>query len=309
MLVLLLGLVPGVALAQGETDKDRARALAQEAADRLDAKEYEKALDAAKRAEELYHAPFHVFVIASAEEGLGRLTEAAATYERLVAEPLPSSAPAIFKEAQETGKTRLRELLARIPTVLVRVRGASSADANATLDGQPLDLASGVAVRANPGEHVVRVTAEGRKPFEQGITLPDKGGVVEVEATLAPLDGSDKPVPGTGGGSLVPALVAFGVGGAGLILGGVTGAMELGKVSGLESLCPDKQCPPEHRSEVDSARTLATISTVGFAVGAAGAVTGAVLLVLRKKPDPAKASGLYVSPWVGVGSVGVSGVF
>jgi hypothetical protein len=68
---LVLLLVPAVALAGGDeaADKDQARVLAREAADHLDEKKYAEALDAATRAETLYHAPYHVFVKASLGRG------------------------------------------------------------------------------------------------------------------------------------------------------------------------------------------------------------------------------------------------
>ncbi len=99
-------------------------------------------------------------------------------------EPLPTSAPKVFRDAQADGQTRLADLLARIPSVLVRVSGASTDSAQATLDDKPLDIASGVAVHADPGSHVVRVVADDRMPFEKTISLPNKGGVVVVDAVL-----------------------------------------------------------------------------------------------------------------------------
>ncbi len=324
-LVFLMSLVPAVALGQGAADEDKAKAreLAQKAADQLDEKQYEEALATATAAEGLYHAPYHVFVIASAQEGLGRLTEAATTYERLVAEPLPSSAPQVFREAQETGKTRLRELLARIPTVLLRVRGAAAENVTAMLDNETLDLVSGVATRANPGDHVVRVNADGYAPFEKTITLPNKGGVVVVEATLTkaanPQSGGSEIVKmpeqgaGNGGGgktesSKVPAYVALGLGGAGLVVGSVAGVLELGKVSTLKEKCPNYACGPDQASEISSAEMLAKVSNVGFVVAGVGAATGMILLFVGKKPEPKK-TGITWTPWIGPQSAGVFGSF
>jgi len=301
------------ALAWGApTDKDRARELAQQAADLLDAKKYAEALEAANKAESFYHAVFHLYVAARSLDGLGRLTEAAETYERLLAEPLPPSAPQVFRDAQKDSKGYLADLLARIPTVLVRVSGVSVDAAKATLDDKPLDIASGVAVRADPGSHVVRVTADDRAPFEKTISLPNKGGVVVVDASLGPVGGQTtpdpKPVPS--GGSLVPAFVAFGVGAAGLAMGGVMGVLELGKVGDLEKVCPNKACPATAQPDLDKANQLATLSTVGFAAGGVGVAAGVVLLVVRKKaPVASSSTGALVVPWVGPGIMGLAGKF
>ena len=304
-LAACLMFTPAVALGDAPTDKDRAREHAQQAADFLDAKNYAQALDAAKRAESLYHAVYHVYVIARSLEGLGRLTEAAESYERILAEPLPSSAPQVFRDAQKESKGLLADLLARTPTVLVRVNGVATEQAQATLDGKTIDISSGLAVRADPGSHVVRVTANGRTPFEKTIVLPAKGGVIVVDALLGLGNGSSN--AGRSGGSYAPAIAAFSVGGAALAFGGILGALELGKVNDLDAVCPNKTCPANAQAELDSAKRFATLSTVGFVVAGAGITTGVVLLLVRKKAEPSRAA--TIVPWVGVRSAGIAGVF
>jgi hypothetical protein len=302
---------PTLALGDTPSDKDRARELAQQAADLLDSKKYTEALEAANKAESLYHAVFHLYVVARSLEGLGRLTEAADTYERLLAEPLPPSAPKVFRDAQADSKGYLTDLLARIPTVLVRVAGVSTDAVKATLDDKPLNVASGIAVRADPGSHVVRVMADGRAPFEKTISLPNKGGVVVVEAALGPVGGQTTSGgdSNTSGGSFAPAIVAFGVGAAGLALGSVMGVLELGKVSDLEKRCANKVCPMDVQPDLDKANELATLSTVGFVVGGVGVAAGVVLLVVRKKAPANSSTGALVVPWVGPGMVGLAGKF
>ena len=293
------------------TDKDKAREFAQEAADLLDSQKYTEALAAANKAESLYHAVYHLYVVARSLEGLGRVTEAAEMYERVLAEPLPTSAPKVFRDAQADGKTRLADLLARIPTVLVRVSGAFTDSAKATLDDKPLDIASGVAVRADPGSHVVRVVADNRMPFEKTISLPNKGGVVVVDAVLQSASGTTKSSSDSSakGGSFVPAIAAFGVGGLGLGLGGVMGALELGKVQDLEKRCPNKTCPANVQPDLDKAHQLATLSTVGFVVGGVGVAAGVVLLVVRKKEPANSSTGMLLVPWVGPRTMGLAGTF
>lgn len=132
-LAACLFMTPSLALATPTSDKDRARQLAQTAADLLDGKKYAEALEAANKAESLYHAVFHLYVAARSLDGLGRLTEAADTYERLLAEPLPASAPKVFRDAQAESKGLLADLLARIPTVLVFVAGGVGVAAGVVL--------------------------------------------------------------------------------------------------------------------------------------------------------------------------------
>jgi hypothetical protein len=313
-LAACLFLAPASAWGDAPIDKDRAREFAQEAADLLDAKKYAEALETANKAESLYHAVYHLYIVARSLEGLERLTEAADTYERVLAEPLPPTAAKVFLDAQADSKTHLADLLARIPTVLVRVSGVRVEDAKATLDDKPIDIVAGVAVRTDPGSHVVRVTADGRVPFEKTVLLPNKGGVVVVEAALTPVQApkTPTPTPKPSGGSFlpVPVLVSFGVGAAGLVMGSVAGAVELGKVGELEKACPNKACPASAQPELDKAHQLATLSTVGFAVAGVGAAAGVVLLVMRKKmPAPSSSTGALVVPWVGPGTMGLAGRF
>ncbi len=228
----------------------QARALAQEGGDLLDAKRYSDALERLTRAEALYHAPTNVLMMAQAHEGLGHLTTALGLYEKLAAEPLPPTAPRAFLDAQQVGKERLRALLARVPSILVLVRGLDAGEAvQVAIDGEPYALDAGTAKPADPGSHVVEVTSSAHPRLERTVVLPDKGGVVTVEMPLsAPrAEGASAPPaetapppqphpaesaqPTQAQGSIVLPLVAFGVGAVGLGVGAVTGAISLSDVS------------------------------------------------------------------------------
>jgi hypothetical protein len=107
--------------------------------------------------------------------------------------------------------------------------------------------------------------------------------------------------------------VAFGVGAAGLILGGVTGGLAMGAHSTLAGECPGGTCPTDKQSDLDSYHLLGTLSTVGFAVGGVGVAAGVVLLLVQPKsdaaPPAAASSGLSVTPVLGPGSIGAVGRF
>ena len=77
------------------------------------------------------------------------------------------------------------------------------------------------------------------------------------------------------------AFVAFGVGGAGLVVGGITGLLALGKSGDLKDKCgADKNaCPADSQSDIDSYKSMGTISTIGFIVAGVGGATGLVLLL------------------------------
>jgi hypothetical protein len=341
-----LAIVCGCALAgpsaRADADSDRlvrARALGEQAADLLDAKNYAEALARATQAESLFHAPTHVLMIAEANEGLGHLAAAADGYEALVAEPMPRSAPRAFLAAQATGKQRLTPLLARVPSLLVKVQGAATSTARASVDGRTFPLRVGIAVRLDAGRHALRVTSMGFRTSEQTVSMPDRGGVTILEVVLEPdptvtgeaapasaaaaeTPAAPPPPPpppadkGPGSRSRLPAYVAFGAGGAGIVLGSVTGVVSLTQTSTLKGHCTGNVCPPTDSSTLSSAKTMGWISTIGFGVGIAGIGAGVALLLLRPATPPDASPDKTASrvtpsftPWIGLGSAGVEGRF
>jgi len=292
---------------------DQARALAQESGDLLEAGRFEEALERAVQAEELYHAPIHLLMIAEAEEALGRLTQAAETYERLVAEPLSANASPVFRQAQETGAKKLKRLLAKLPSVLIVVDGPSQSATSASIDGKPVAL-TGRAIRLDPGPHAIRVEADGYAPFDDTITLPHKGGVIKLDVLLREPSGSiaapPAERPSSKEGSYAPAVIAFGIGGAGLVLGGITGVMFLGRMSDLNDRCPDDRCAPEDQPEIDSAGALGNVSTVGFGVGIVGVAVGVIFLATRDTSEATlSVGGATIRPWIGLQRTGIEGQF
>jgi hypothetical protein len=108
--------------------------------------------------------------------------------------------------------------------------------------------------------------------------------------------------------------VGIGVGGAGIVLGVVTGAMAAGKHgTASSSACASGPCSPgdfaTYTSDRNSYYTLGTVSTIGFIAGGVLAAGGAALLLFSPKSDAAAPAAAWVSPWVGAGSAGVTGRF
>ena len=112
------------------------------------------------------------------------------------------------------------------------------------------------------------------------------------------------------------AYVAFGVGGAALLVGAVTGILAIGKHGDLKDACPDATCPSTKQSDVDSYKTMGTISTVGFVVGGVGVAAGAILLLTAPKQESALAryttvrvAGMTLKPYVAPTAAGLIGSF
>ena len=122
----------------------------------------------------------------------------------------------------------------------------------------------------------------------------------------------DKPqLPPAGAeGSIVPAVIAFSVGGIGAVVGSVTGILSLNRVADLDAKCPSKQgCTDADGDLAADARELGSISTVSFIVAGAGVATGVVLLLVR----PGRATAPTVPPAVsldfGPGTLRLKGSF
>jgi hypothetical protein len=280
VVVAALAFLPGNASAQSEADKTTARALAEEGHAALDAKDYATAADRFKRAEKLYHAPTLLLGLARAYVGLGKFVEAKESYNLVIREKLGPDASDAFKQAVEDAQREIVGLDAKIGWVTIRVEGPE--EPKVLIDDAEVSAASlGVKRAVNPGPHVVKASANGYDPGETNFNV-EAGSSQDV--TLKLVANPDAVVDGgaeDGGATLrLVGFIAIGVGGAGLIVGAVTGGLAMGKHSKLEDNCPGGQCPPDQQDNLDSFHTLGTVSTVGFIAGGVLAAAGIVLVVV-----------------------------
>jgi hypothetical protein len=311
-----------------DIDKGTARQLTLDGFDALDKKDYAAAADRFERADALFHAPTISVGLGRARLALGKLVSAKEAFSRAVYEPLPANAsPAVLKAVEEA-RRELDALTPRVPMVIVNVKGA--ANPTVTVDGVEVPAAAlGVKRPLDPGQHVVLARAKGFAPAESNFTIAE-GNLQTVNIDLVPGDSGPEPEkspPATGattasgaadhggaGHSSTKTLgyVGIGLGGAGLVVGAVAGAMAMSKNSTLSSECPGGHCNPNSsqkssiQSDLNDYNTLTTVSTVGFIAGGALAATGVVLWLTA---PTASSSGATVTPVVSLGYLGVRGSF
>jgi hypothetical protein len=289
-------------------------------------------------AEKLFHAPTTLDRLGECQIKLGRLVAGTESLNRVVREPLPPGAPAAFVAARQRAQTALTPALPRIGRLRIHVDGPPVDKVTVTVDGAGVPSVLFDAERpTDPGDHEVKAVAPGYKDATTTVSLKD-GATGEVSLKLDPDPNAILVVPPLGtvapvsppvtplspaipehassGGGKGPAIASFVVGGVGLVVGGVFGALALSAKSKLNDECgPTKTaCPTGAQSDITGLSTKATVSTVGFGVGIVGGVVGIILLATSHgsespQASPPSAKGLRVSPWVGLGSLGLEGSF
>jgi hypothetical protein len=250
----------------------------------------------------------------------------------VIREQLPANAPKAFRDAQERAQRVLVQAQPKIAYLTVKVE-PQVAQTSVTVGGTPVPAALIGAERpTDPGTHEVVASAPGYLETKSSVTLAE-GGRQEIAlklekdpnaaATPAPAATAAPPAPGQpmtpGAPADAPkkrsntfAFILLGLGGAGVVVGSVTGLLAMSKKGDLN--CPQDQCPPTEKNKLDSAQTMANVSTITFGVGLASAAVGTILLLTNsggseKAQGTVKPKAASVTPWLGWKSAGVSGEF
>lgn len=312
IVLMLLGLCSSTP-AMGQTSEAKeAVELAREAKQAFDQSQWRGALELFEKAEAKAHSPVLLLYAARCHRNLGELIAARQLYKRVVDEPLGPNAPAPFVAAQKDAADDLAELEGRIPVVVID-RASAPEDWRVTVDGVAVE---GDEVPVDPGSHVVRA---GDGAFERRVVIDEGAQItVAIEASGADAKGAPAAAPSNSGGpdvgpsdgggfgaSIGPGLIVLGVGAAGVGAGVALRVMALSKVSGVKERCEGNRCLAEDASEIETAETYQTVSTVLFAVGGAAVATGIVLLIVLPEDEEDASVGLDLRP----GYLGVSGRF
>lgn len=259
------------------------------------------------------------------DPGAGTLLNLADCYDK---EGKTSLAWSTFKEAlvaaQRDGRSDRVEfanqhialLEHRLTRLTVNVSAAAQAPGLVvTVDGAPLgDAAWGVALPIDPGEHVVRAEAAGKKPFETSVDVSSESGAstsVEISplqdapSTAGPAgtgtsDGGTAPTTTTGGSDPRAAIgwILEGVGAVSVGIGSYFGITALSKWSDRNKDCVGG-CNQAAATAGSDASTAATISDIGFGAGLAAVAVGTYLVVsghAAKEPASSTSQTLHLAP-------------
>jgi hypothetical protein len=303
------------------TDKETARALMDEGDRGVEAKDYTAALKAYRAAYALVPVPTTGIEVARTEAALGHLVVARDTALQVARMPRASNEPRVFGEARAAAEDLAEKLRARIPAILLAVKGPpAGTELHVTVDGMALPAESmGEPRKVDPGKHRVAVSADGYSATQQDIDVPEQA-TQTVSIALTPLPGGATTARPAGtmpppersperhlSPLVVPGLV---VTGAGVVVGSITGALSWSFASSARHNCRGDVCFPAARSDIDSSKALAWVADATFGVAAIGAVLTVIGFVAPGRSNASTTpTNAGVVPVLGPRMVGVAGSF
>lgn len=322
-LAIAIALGSSTALAQAPqpsaADLESARELYKDAKALRESGDLRGALQKFKQAHAYGQTPVTALELGRTHMQLGELVEAREVLLSIARMKVQPDETEKSAAARQEGADLAEEIRPKIPTLDIKVTGVpESAPVELVIDGASVPVVSLSAVRkTNPGTHAI-VARSGSREAKSEVTV----AAGETKAVTVALDGAGSTATGTiagpakaetpaGGRSISPVVWAgLGVGAAGLAVGGVTGILAMGKASKVDDACNGTVCPRSAEKDVSNGRTMATISTIGFAAGAAGLAAAAIGWFVLSPPKQATSSASVrvkpiASPWF----TGLDGTF
>ena len=195
-------------------------------------------------------------------------------------------------QARRRAEVELEQLRERIPTLTMRVIHATPASVQLTINGQAHEVTA-VARRFDPGDYRI-VGRFGDSTVVRSIVLTER------DAATVGLDFTPPPPPDDRGATQrTVGWVAVGIGGAGVAVGAVIGAIAIAQLGDAD--CPDDQCPPEEYDTADEYNALRMPSGISLVAGGMiGALGVGLLISAPSQPES-------MSAWVGPAGFGLRG--
>ncbi len=272
-----------------------------------DAEQWKEAEEKFRAVIELRSAPKALVALAFAVSKQGRLLEAKRLYEQAKEDAVAAK----LKADTEVAEQSLRELLLRIPSIVLKV-GTQADGLSVLVDGKPPELQFD-AMDVEPGEHKISATAPGYQPFEETVKLSE-GERKQVKVVLELEKPKEAPKPKSSIG--FPPIGSFVL--VGVAIGaGVTSVLLIRQGREQEQKVRDtcggtQQCPAALKPEADEAATKIIVGDVLIGVGSAALVGAGVWWLLsgrKSDPSPSASAGSRVmaapvrgGAWMGVES-------
>lgn len=279
------------------------------------------ALDKFRQAHIQANTPVTGIELARTHAMLGHYLEAREVCLGIARTPVAAAETQRSAESRSQATRLAEEARRKLAILRLKVSGAPAGESPVlAVDGSSVPFTGvSTAREVNPGSHEISAKAGSQEVK----TRVDVAAGESRDVDLSLRDGSAKttagpPVdhgpPPADEASVIPShgvklhplvYVGAGVGGAGLLVGLVTGGLALSAKGDLSDRCSNNSCGPDSYGDLDSARTLATVSTLSFVVGILGAGAAAYgYFVLTPKENR-----FGMSPFIGPTSAGFVGRF
>jgi hypothetical protein len=295
-----------------------ARELYKAGADALDAGDAKGALEKLTAAWALAQTPVIGETLARAHLALGHLVDARESALAVARLPPAPNETARSTQARQDAEALAKAIAPRIPHVKLAVEGLASHHATIKLDNAIVpEAALAVARQTNPGTHAATVDTDDGRHGEGSVTVAE-GETKDLVITLGPpapdappphdvtpISNPPSPTPIAPTSSTSPLVwVGIATTGVGVAVGAITGAFALSEASTVKANCTAKSptdgaliCGSNYTGDLSTAKTMATISTVGFVVGGVGVAVLVTGLILSGKKHTEKTA--IVRPFVG----------
>lgn len=313
------------------TDSAAARSLFDEGRKLLAAHRYVEACPKFEASARLAARSVTVLNLADCYEKQGKLATARFTFLKAAALASRSA----NQEREQEALARAGALASEVPKLQIHMSQSPAAGIAVTRDGEAVDSAQWeVPIPVDLGRHLIVATAPGKKRWQVEVVLEERGKTLKV---VIPALEAAAPNPGqnaapTGSGNSLPpeaqqlpgalpsgdpekepvagpaprglgsqrtvALVAGGVGVAGVVLGTAFGLKSKAQHDEGSTACGGgTNCPDQASIDIlSAARRSGNLSTVAFVAGAAGLAAGTVLWLTAKSPSQNSAR-----PTIGLG--------
>ena len=311
----------GVARADSPSPADQALAttLFREGRRLMEAGQIDQACEKLAESQRLEPGGGTLLNLAACHEKQGRTASAWTEFNAALAQARRDARDDRARAASE----RIASIEARLSTLTIRVTPPAT-DVTVTLDQTPVrSPAWGVGVPVDPGEHVIEATAPHKRPWRAKVvvgadhdaqtaqvplledetatgavvpaivTPPSPKGAENNASNVSPpiaADANVSPSRSSSHAGRDGVTIAVGVVGlAGVAVGTIFGLRAISKHEDSDRECPNGLCTRDGAALNDSAHAAGNVSTVAFAVGAAGLGAAAILFFTR--PSSSASSG------------------
>jgi hypothetical protein len=266
------------------TARSAARALGYAGVDAFEHREYETASDKLEKAFAILKVPSIGLWSARALLRLGRMVQASERYRLVGTLPTSGGEPAVQLQAQVDAARELKELLPRIPSVVVVIDGGGPSQVTIDESAVPT-LLMGEHIPVNPGAHRL-VARRGDEVAAADLSLGESEHKQVLLRFPAPRPKAEPAANGAGTQKTL-GIAGLGLGGAALAAGAITALIAVNKKSSFDSnpACANDMCPSSLQGDVDSYNRMRLVSSVSLVAGGVLAGTGAILLLTLPKSE------------------------